>query len=69
MAPRMTDHELDAYLTAGATALGLSIDLAWRASVAANLRVLFAAAALIEDVPLGPHAEPAPMFRPDGTTP
>ncbi len=61
----MTDHELDAYLTASATALGLSIDPAWRAGVAANLRVLFAAASLLEDAPIGPHTEPAPIFRPE----
>ena len=65
----MTDDALDAFLTASATALGLSIDPAWRAGVATNLGVLFAAAALLEDAPLGPHAEPAAVFRPEGLAP
>lgn len=54
--------DLDAYLDAAAGLLGLTIDPAWREPVLANLRVLKAAAALVEEFPLPDEAEPAPVF-------
>ena len=58
----MTDAELDAFMDAGAAALGLAIDPAWRASVRANLAVTFRMAELVREVPLPDEAEPAPVF-------
>ncbi len=60
----MTDEEFDAYVTASAAALGLTIDDAWRAEVIANLRVLFANGTLVSNFPLGEHAEAAAVFQP-----
>ena len=56
------DPDLDAYMAGAAALLGLSVDPAWAASVVANLRVLRAAADLVESFPLLDEAEPAPVF-------
>ena len=55
--------ELDATLDAAAGLLGLTVEPAWREPVLANLRVLQAAAALVEGFPLPDEAEPAPVFE------
>ncbi len=59
----MTDAELDAFMDASAAALGISIDPEWRASVRANLAVVFRMAPLVLDFPLDDEAEPAPVFK------
>ncbi|KAB1072412.1 DUF4089 domain-containing protein [Methylobacterium planeticum] len=56
--------DLDAYAAQAATLLGLPLDPAWAGSVAANLRVLRAAADLVEGFPLPDEAEAAPVFAP-----
>ncbi|KQQ23112.1 hypothetical protein ASF53_23180 [Methylobacterium sp. Leaf123] len=65
----MPDHaadtpmpDLDAYAAAAAPLLGLTIDPAWTGAVAANLRVLHAAAALVGLFPLPDTAEAAPVY-------
>lgn len=63
MSPNPNPPDLDAVLDASAGLLGLTIEPAWRAPVLANLRVLQAAASLVEDFPLPDEAEPAPVFE------
>jgi Protein of unknown function (DUF4089) len=53
---------IDALVTAGARALGLTIDPAWQASVKFNLQLVFKHAALVEGFGLPDEAEPAPIF-------
>lgn len=43
---------------------GIPLDPAWRAAVAANLRVAAAIAADLQAFPLRDVAEPAPIFEP-----
>lgn len=52
-----------AYAAAAAPLLGLALDPAWVAPVAANLRVLAAAAGLVDGFALPDEAEAAPVFR------
>ncbi|KQT61042.1 hypothetical protein ASG52_17565 [Methylobacterium sp. Leaf456] len=52
----------EAYAGAVAGALGIALDPAWIAPVAANLRVLHAAAATVGAFPLPDEAEAAPVF-------
>jgi hypothetical protein len=59
----MTDPELDAFMAASATALGLSIDPEWREAVRTNLAVVFRMAPMVLDFPLDDTAEPAPVFQ------
>jgi Protein of unknown function (DUF4089) len=49
-------------VAAGAQALELTIDPAWRDAVASNLRLILRHAALIDDFELPDDAEPAPIF-------
>jgi hypothetical protein len=42
--------------------LGLTAAEDYRAGIAANLRICAGFAALLEEVELGDHAEPAPVF-------
>lgn len=65
----MTDHaadtpmpDLEAYAAAAAALLGLSLDPAWTGPVVANLRVLYAAAAIVGGFPLPDTAEAAPVY-------
>ncbi len=65
----MTDHaadtpipDLDAYAASAADVLGLTLDPAWTEAVVANLRVLHAAAALVDAFPLPDTAEAAPVY-------
>jgi len=48
---------------ASATALGLSIDPAWRTGVVRNLHLILAHAAVVERTPLPDDIEQAPVFR------
>jgi hypothetical protein len=52
----------DTYAEAVAGLLALPIDPAWMPSIAANLRVLHAAADLVGAFPLPDEAEAAPVF-------
>jgi hypothetical protein len=54
---------LDALVMAGAEALGLAIDPAWRASVKFNLHLILRHAALVDEFTLPEDTEPAPIFR------
>ena len=51
-------------IDAMAEALGLVLSEESRAGVAANLAVLARMAALVEAVPLDPHDDPLPLYRP-----
>lgn len=51
------------YAEAAAALLGLNLDPMWIAPVTANLRVLAAAAELVEGFPLGDEADAAPRFE------
>ena len=53
----------DSLVTAGAQALGLTLDPAWHAGVAFNLQLILRHAALVEGFPLPDDAEPAPVFH------
>ena len=57
-------HDLDAYVTAVAAALGLPIPPESRPLVVLNVARLFAAAVLVMDRPLPGDVEAAPVFRP-----
>lgn len=59
----MDDHELDALINSGTSALGIVIDPAWRGAIRANLAVTLRFAALVEAQELPDDAEPAPVFR------
>jgi hypothetical protein len=58
----MTDADLEAYMDASASVLGLTIAPEWRAAVRVNLEVTFRMAALVEGFELPDEAEPAPVF-------
>jgi hypothetical protein len=58
----MTDAELEAYMDASATALGLRIDSAWRDAVRANLAVVFRLGSVVWEFELPDEAEPASVF-------
>ncbi len=50
-------------MVAGAQALALPIDPAWRAGVKLNLQLLFRHATLVDEFALPDESEPAPVFR------
>jgi hypothetical protein len=54
---------METLLAAGAQALALPIDPAWRAEVKLNLQLIFRYAALVEEFALPDETEPAPVFR------
>jgi len=54
---------IDAMVAVNAQALGLSIDPAWHASVAFNLRLILRFGALVAEFELPDDAEPAPIFH------
>lgn len=58
----MTDADLDAFITANAAALGLTIRPEWRDAVRANLVVTLRMAAMVDSFPLEDECEPAPVF-------
>ena len=60
----MTDHdELDAWLDASATLLGLPIESEWRDTVRLNLRITRDHAQRVMEFTLPDDAEPALVFR------
>jgi hypothetical protein len=54
---------IDTLIAASAKALGLPLDLAWRDSVAFNVRLILSHAARVEEFALPDDAEPAPVFH------
>jgi hypothetical protein len=58
----MTTDPLDDYIAAVSTALGLSIDDAWKPAVRANLEVSLRLAALVDEFALPDETEPASVF-------
>ena len=54
----------EAMIAALLPATGIPMDPAWRAAVAANLRVAGAIAASLQALPLPDAVEPAPVFEP-----
>jgi hypothetical protein len=62
-APAKTAAAIDALVEANARALGLTLDPAWRASIAFNLGLILRHAALVDDFKLPDDAEPAPVFH------
>jgi len=60
--PAPVDH-VEALMSAGAAALGIAIDPAWRDGVAFNLRLMLKLAAALEAFPLPDETEPAPVFN------
>jgi len=57
------ENSIDAFVAASAQALGLTLDPAWRDSVAFNLRLILRHAALVDEFALPDDAEPAPVFH------
>ena len=60
--PPPDEPDYEAFAIHAASMLGLSVDPGWRGPIAANLRVLHAAAALVTGFPLPDEAEAAPVF-------
>jgi len=54
---------IDALVEASARALGLTLDPAWQANVAFNLRLILSHAARLDEFMLPDEAEPAPVFH------
>jgi hypothetical protein len=54
---------IDTTVAAAAQVLGLTLDPAWHASVAFNLRLILRFGALVDEFPLPDDAEPAPVFH------
>ena len=61
----MTRDELEHYVDASSSALGLRIDARHREGVVGNLEAIFAQAARLMPLALGPLEEAAPVFRPE----
>jgi hypothetical protein len=59
----MTNTNLDDFIEAGASALGIPLEEAWKASVKANLAVTLRLAASVTEFKLPDDAEPAPIFE------
>jgi hypothetical protein len=58
------DNDLDAMMDALAPLIGLTIEPAWRAPIAANLRVNATLAAQVMDFALSDHDDAAPVYQP-----
>jgi hypothetical protein len=54
---------VDSLVAAGAKALGLPLDPAWRAGVKFNLALILRLAALVDEFPLAEDTEPGPVFH------
>ena len=54
---------INALVEASARALGLTLDPAWQASVAFNLRLILSHAARLDEFALPDEAEPASVFH------
>ena len=63
LSPPVQTRSLDDLIVAGAHALALTVDLAWKPAVRANLQVIFAQATLFTTFELPDDAEPAPIFK------
>jgi hypothetical protein len=63
MPPRLPNRQLDAFMDATATMLGIAIAPEWREAVRTNLAITFRMSALVQDFPLEDEAEPAPVFE------
>jgi hypothetical protein len=57
------ENSIDAFVAAGAQALGLTLELAWHDSIAFNLRLILRHATLVDEFALPDDAEPAPVFH------
>ena len=57
------DATLDAFIEAGARALGLPLDPAWMPAIRANLKVTLSHGATAGGFPLPDEAEAAPVFK------
>jgi len=55
--------ELDAWLDANATLLGITVAPEWREAVRSHLRITRDLAQLVLDFSLPDEADPAPVFR------
>ena len=62
-AKRRPENSTGAFVAASAQALGLTLDPAWHASIAFNLRLILRHAALVDEFALPDDAEPAPVFH------
>lgn len=58
----MNDQDFESYIDLAAAQQGLNIDPAWRESVIAYYRLSARMAAVLEEHPLPPVEEPAPVF-------
>ena len=56
-------HQWDDFIDAVSTALGLTIDEAWKPSVRANLEVTMRMARLVDGFPLPDEIEPAEIYE------
>jgi hypothetical protein len=59
----MTDPELDAWIDAGTTLLGIPIRPEWRAAIRLHLTITLGHAATVLAFELPDDADPAPLFR------
>jgi len=59
----MPPDDLDAFIDAAASALGLPIAPEWKASVRANLAVTLELARLVDEFELPHDIDPAPVFE------
>jgi hypothetical protein len=59
----MANDSLDDFIEAGAAALGIPLEEAWKPSVKANLDVTLKHAATVTEFKLPDDAEPAPIFE------
>jgi hypothetical protein len=57
------DDSIEALVESYAQALGLSLDPAWHASIAFNLRLILRHVALVNEFKLPDDTEPAPIFH------
>lgn len=62
--PDPSPPDPEAIIAALLPATGIPMDPAWRAAVAANLRVAGAIATSLQGFPLPDAVEPAPIFEP-----
>lgn len=58
----LSEVDLDAFIDASATVLGLTIRPEWRSAVRANLAITFRLGSVVADFDLPDEADPAPVF-------
>jgi 1-carboxybiuret hydrolase subunit AtzG-like len=58
----MNDSELDTYIDASSSALGFTIDEAWKPAVRANLKVSLNLARQVDEFTLPDESEPANVY-------